>query len=207
MTKLNNQTYVGRALFSTFDKEGILPLAKCLIQNNWEIYATGGTANYLNQQGCLAKPVEELNGISPVLGGRVKTLDVKILGGLLWHKGNKKHDADAKKLQLEHFDLLVSSFYPFAKIAQTATTYQDVVEFIDVGGPSMLRAAAKNHLSVIPLVEKKDYQIVIDELMQGDGLPHCVNINTRHYLALQAFNHLINYDKEISMFLNKMIAK
>jgi phosphoribosylaminoimidazolecarboxamide formyltransferase/IMP cyclohydrolase len=193
-----------RALFSTYDKEGIVPLAKFLVEHNWEIFATQGTTAFLNENGCAAKPVEELNGIPIALGGRVKTLDVRILGGLLWDKNNTKYNADAEKLQLQHFDLLVSSFYPFATVAKNANTYNDVVEFIDVGGPSMLRAAAKNHLSVIPLVQKGDYQKVINELHKENGSPKGLTTATRHYLALQAFKHLIDYDKAIAGFMQKI---
>lgn len=198
----NQERLPYRALLSVSDKSALEELARFLIDMGWEIVATDGTAGYLEEKEINVTRVSKLLGFSQCLGHRVKTLDLRILGGLLWDKNNAKHNQEVKKLDFIHFDLLVASFYPFEKAVQKDYFRKEpVIEYIDIGGPTMLRSAAKNFNSVIPLVKKEDYKLIINKLKKAGGSPNGISSITRRKLALTAFKHLIHYDNTIASYL------
>src|SRR5581483_9441832 len=159
---------VRRALLSVSDKTGLLELASALAARNIEILSTGGTARLLSERGIAAREVSSYTGFPEIMDGRVKTLHPKIHGGLLGRRGID--DAVMQEHQIEPIDLLVVNLYPFAQtIARADATYADAVENIDIGGPAMLRAAAKNHAFVAVIVDPEDYAKVIAELDASGG--------------------------------------
>src|SRR5882757_2268382 len=159
---------VRRALLSVSDKTGLIELARELARRNIEILSTGGTAQLLTQNGVPVREVASYTGFPEIMAGRVKTLHPKIHGGLLGRRG--VDDAVMASHSIEPIDLLVVNLYPFAEtIARPDCTYPDAVENIDIGGPAMLRAAAKNHESVAVVVDPADYQMLLHELKAHDG--------------------------------------
>src|SRR6266403_5841863 len=159
---------VRRALLSVSDKTGLIELARELARRNIEILSTGGTAQLLTQNGVPVREVAAYTGFPEIMDGRVKTLHPKIHGGLLGRRGV---DEPVMALhEIEPIDLLVVNLYPFAEtVARPGCGYPQAIENIDIGGPAMLRAAAKNHEAVAGAVDPSDYQTVLDELETHDG--------------------------------------
>src|SRR5579862_8614931 len=154
---------VRRALLSVSDKTGLLDFARALAKRNIEILSTGGTAKLLADNGVPAREVSSYTGFPEIMGGRVKTLHPKIHGGLLGRRGID--EAVMALHGIEPIDLLVVNLYPFAEtVARPGCSYPEAVENIDIGGPAMLRAAAKNHEAVAVVVDPTDYQTVLAEL-------------------------------------------
>jgi phosphoribosylaminoimidazolecarboxamide formyltransferase/IMP cyclohydrolase len=188
---------VRRALLSVSDKTGLLELARALAARNIEILSTGGTAKLLADNGVPAREVSSHTGFPEIMGGRVKTLHPKIHGGLLGRRG--VDEAVMAQHGIEPIDLLVVNLYPFAAtIARPGCTYADAVENIDIGGPAMLRAAAKNHEAVAVVVDPADYQTVLDELEKNSG---GTTLATRSRLAAKAFGHTASYDTMVASYL------
>ena len=195
-----------RAILSVSDKTEIYNFSKDLIQMGWEVVGTKGTCDFLKERGLQAKVVDDLLGYSQCLGHRVKTLDLKVLGGLLWNKYNDQHNIDAARLGFIHFDLIVSSFYPFDQVKQDSSySDEEIIEYIDVGGPTMLRSAAKNFNSVIPIVEKEDYMPVVNALKSTNGNPNGISSDFRKKLAFKAFRSLHEYDSSIVSYFEHQI--
>ena len=187
---------VRRALLSVSDKSGVLELARELLKRNIEILSTGGTAKLLADNGVAVREVGSVTGFPEIMDGRVKTLHPKIHGGLLGRRGID--DAVMQEHQIEPIDLLVVNLYPFAQtIARAGATYADAVENIDIGGPAMLRAAAKNHAFVAVIVDPEDYAKVLAELDAGGG----TSLETRSRLAAKAFAHTARYDTVVAKYL------
>jgi len=187
-----------RALISVADKTGVVALAKSLIKINIQLLSTGGTAAVLRDAGVPVTDVSDVTGFPEIMDGRVKTLHPKIHGGLL---GRRDQDADAmSEHDIQAIDLLVVNLYPFeSTIAREDCTRADAIENIDIGGPAMLRAAAKNHAFVTAIVDPADYDVVIAELNNGDVT---VSEETRRRLATKAFGHTASYDAAIWMYLS-----
>ena len=186
-----------RALLSASDKTGILELARALQKLGFELVSTGGTAQMLAGAGIPVVEVAAETGFPEIMGGRVKTLHPKIHGALLGRAGTD--DAVMREHGIRPIDLLVVNLYPFAEtIARRDCSYADAVENIDVGGPAMLRAAAKNHDRVTVLVDPADYAGVLEELGVGD-----VSEATRRRLATKAFSHTAQYDTMVSTWLRQ----
>jgi phosphoribosylaminoimidazolecarboxamide formyltransferase/IMP cyclohydrolase len=181
---------VRRALLSVSDKSGLIDLARALAKRNIEILSTGGTARLLASNGVPVREVSNYTGFPEIMDGRVKTLHPKIHGGLLGRRGV---DEEVMALhQIDPIDLLVVNLYPFAEtVARPNCSYPEAVENIDVGGPAMLRAAAKNHDSVAVAVDPADYQVILDELEKNDGR---TSLATRSRLAAKVFAHTARYD-------------
>jgi len=187
---------VRRALLSVSDKSGVLELARELLKRNIEILSTGGTAKLLADNGVAVREVGSVTGFPEIMDGRVKTLHPKIHGGLLGRRGID--DAVMQEHQIEPIDLLVVNLYPFAQtIARAGATYADAVENIDIGGPAMVRAAAKNHAFVAVIVDPEDYAKVLAELDAGGG----TSPETRSRLAAKAFAHTARYDTVVAKYL------
>lgn len=195
----NNTTRpVQRALISVSDKTGILELSKALIEAGVEILSTGGTAKLLTENSLPVTEVSEHTGFPEMMDGRVKTLHPKIHGGILGRRGI---DDEVMKLNgIDPIDLIVVNLYPFeATIAKENCSLEDAIENIDIGGPTMVRAAAKNHAFVSIVVDPKDYSRVIAEINTGG-----ITKETRFDLAVKAFEHTSNYDGNIANYLGKI---
>lgn len=188
---------VRRALLSVSDKTGLVELARALAKRNIEILSTGGTAKLLSGSGVAVPEVSTYTGFPEIMGGRVKTLHPKIHGGLLGRRG--VDEAVMALHEIEPIDLLVVNLYPFAEtVARPGCGYPEAVENIDIGGPAMLRAAAKNHEAVAVAVDPADYRTVLDELETHEG---GTTLATRSRLAAKAFAHTARYDTMVASYL------
>ncbi len=191
---------VTRALLSVSDKAGLVELAKDLNCLGVELVASGGTANAIRDAGLPVLDVAELTASPEMLGGRVKTLHPKIHGGILARRDLAEDQADLEANAIRELDLVVCNLYPFeATVAQAGVTRSEAVEKIDIGGPSMIRSAAKNHAYVGVVCDPTDYQAIVTELREAGGL--CAA--TRRRLALKAFQHTASYDAAISQWLGE----
>jgi phosphoribosylaminoimidazolecarboxamide formyltransferase/IMP cyclohydrolase len=193
---------VRRALLSVSDKTGIVEFARELKERGIELLSTGGTAKLLIRHGVAVKEVAEHTGFPEIMGGRVKTLHPKIHGGLLGRRGM---DEDVMRDHgIEPIDLLAVNLYPFAAtVARADCSYDDAVENIDIGGPAMVRAAAKNHASVTVVVDPGDYRSLLDELAANQGSTREV---MRQKLAAKAFAHTAQYDAMVSAYFTGVIG-
>jgi phosphoribosylaminoimidazolecarboxamide formyltransferase / IMP cyclohydrolase len=195
-------TPVRRALLSVSDKTGIVEFARELKERGIELLSTGGTAKLLTSHGILVKEVAEHTGFPEIMGGRLKTLHPKIHGGLLGRRG--LDESVMTTHEIEPIDLLAVNLYPFAAtVSRADCTYEDAVENIDIGGPAMVRAAAKNHASVTVVVDPGDYRELLDELAANQG---GTNIAMRQKLAAKAFAHTAQYDAMVSAYFTGAIG-
>jgi len=186
-----------RALISVSDKRGIVDFATALAELGWEIVSTGGTAAVLRKAGIAVSSVDQVTGFPEILDGRVKTLHPAIHAGLLARPHLEGHRRELDTHGILSFGLVAVNLYPFqATIAHPSATLEDAIENIDVGGPSMLRSAAKNYENVIPVVDPTDYRWIIDLLRQGDVPPEC-----RRSLAAKVFGHTAEYDTAVAGYL------
>ncbi|MGO8787297.1 MAG: bifunctional phosphoribosylaminoimidazolecarboxamide formyltransferase/IMP cyclohydrolase [Terriglobia bacterium] len=193
---------ISRALISVSDKTGIVELASGLMSLDVELLSTGGTAKLLREKGLKVKDVSDFTGFPEMLDGRVKTLHPRVHGGLLAVRSNPQHQAQVKEHALEFIDMVVVNLYPFEKTAaKPGVTLEELIENIDIGGPSMLRSAAKNFEDVTVLVDAADYPVVLQELQKNSG---GVSRETRARLARKAFATTAAYDSAISSTLQKM---
>jgi phosphoribosylaminoimidazolecarboxamide formyltransferase/IMP cyclohydrolase len=188
---------VPRALISVSDKRGIVEFARGLVALNWAIVSTGGTAASLRKAGVPVVPVEQVTRFPEILDGRVKTLHPAIHAGLLARPDLPGHLRELEHHHLERFHLVAVNLYPFrATVAQPSATLEDAIENIDIGGPSILRAAAKNYEHVIPVVDPTDYRWVLEELGKGELPSDC-----RRALAAKVFGHTAEYDTAVAGYL------
>jgi phosphoribosylaminoimidazolecarboxamide formyltransferase / IMP cyclohydrolase len=192
---------INRALISVSDKTGIVPFARRLSEMGIEIVSTGGTANLLRKESVPHIQIEKFTGFPEILSGRVKTLHPKVHGGLLYLRGNPDHQRQAAENQIEAIDLVVVNLYPFeSTIAQPEVKMDEAIEQIDIGGPSMLRSAAKNYRSVTVVTDPGDYSAVLEEIEQHHGE---TNLATRERLAIKVFLTTAKYDQTIANFLSR----
>ncbi|HEX7027590.1 MAG TPA: bifunctional phosphoribosylaminoimidazolecarboxamide formyltransferase/IMP cyclohydrolase [Gammaproteobacteria bacterium] len=190
---------VKRALLSVSDKTGIVEFAKVLASRNVEILSTGGTAKLLSDNGIPVVEVSDYTGFPEMMAGRVKTLHPKIHGGLLGRRGTD--EGVMERHNIPPIDLVAVNLYPFEQtIARPASTFENAIENIDIGGPAMLRSAAKNHASVAVLVDTEDYAGVIREIESSGGISPV----TRFHLALKVFEHTARYDGAIANYLGSL---
>jgi phosphoribosylaminoimidazolecarboxamide formyltransferase / IMP cyclohydrolase len=195
-------TPVRRALLSVSDKTGIVEFARELKERGIELLSTGGTAKLLTSHGISVKEVAEHTGFPEIMGGRLKTLHPKIHGGLLGRRG--VDESIMTTHEIEPIDLLAVNLYPFAAtVSRPDCTYEDAVENIDIGGPAMVRAAAKNHASVTVVVDPGDYRELLDELAANQG---STNVAMRQKLAAKAFAHTAQYDAMVSAYFTGAIG-
>ncbi len=188
---------IKRALISVYDKSGILELVKFLRKNNVEIISTGGTFKYLKENNIEVTEISEITGSCEMLDGRVKTLHPIIHGGILAMRDNKEHMETLRERNIETIDMVVVNLYPFFEKVKEDLSFEEKVEFIDIGGPTMLRAAAKNFKDVVVLSNVLDYKRVINEIEEN----YDVSLKTRKVLAGKVFNLMSAYDAAISNFL------
>jgi phosphoribosylaminoimidazolecarboxamide formyltransferase/IMP cyclohydrolase len=186
---------ITRALLSVSDKAGLIDFAKQLAGYGVELVSTGGTAKALNDAGLDVIDVSQLTGFPEMMDGRVKTLHPKVHGGLLAIRGNKDHTAAMAQHHIRPIDLLVVNLYPFEATVAKGAAFDDCIENIDIGGPAMIRAAAKNHGDVTVVVEPTDYEKVLDEMARHKGM---VSLELRQRLAAKAYARTAAYDAAIS---------
>ncbi|MCY6960484.1 bifunctional phosphoribosylaminoimidazolecarboxamide formyltransferase/IMP cyclohydrolase [Clostridium brassicae] len=186
-----------RALISVFNKEGILDLAKFLVDKGVEVVSTGGTFKHLKENGIPVTEINEVTGFDEILDGRVKTLHPMIHGGILAIRDNKEHMEIIKEKNITPIDMVVVNLYPFFEKVKENLEFDEKVEFIDIGGPTMIRAAAKNFRDVIVLTDTKDYKEIMNQI-EAEGN---VDFATRKRLAGKVFNLMSAYDAAISNFL------
>jgi len=189
------------ALLSVADKTDLVELGRGLTELGWDLLASGGTARALEGAGLAVHKVSDWTGFPEVLGGRVKTLHPVIHAGLL-ARPTKEHMDELKGLGIRPIDLVACNLYPFAQtIAREGVTIKEAVEQIDIGGVTLLRAAAKNFARVTVLVDTSDYAVVLKELRQGS-----VSLEMRQRLAYKAFAHTATYDETIRDYLRRHFA-
>jgi phosphoribosylaminoimidazolecarboxamide formyltransferase/IMP cyclohydrolase len=189
------------ALISVYDKKGLTPFAKDLKKLGFEIISSGGTAKFLRKAGVRVTEVVKITKYPHMLGGRVKTLHPLIHGGILADRTNKEHLKDIKKFKITPFDVVVCNLYPFEEtISKKDFTHAEAIENIDIGGPAMVRASAKNHKNVAIVVDPDDYKKILDELKAGG-----ISLGTREKLALKAFKHTAQYDMLISRYFSSRL--
>jgi phosphoribosylaminoimidazolecarboxamide formyltransferase/IMP cyclohydrolase len=190
-----------RALISVSNKAGCVEFARALHELGFEIVSTGGTFKTIKEAGVPVRYVTEITGFPEILDGRVKTLNPYIHGGILARR-TPEHLAQLKEHNIGTIDLVAVNLYPFKEtIAKPDVTLQDAIENIDIGGPTMVRAAAKNHESVTIIVNPERYNEVIAEMKEKGA----VSPETRFKLAAEAFAHTADYDSCISAYLNKLL--
>lgn len=188
---------IKRALISVFKKDGILELASFLAEMGVEIISTGGTYRYLKDNNIKVVEVSEITGFDEILDGRVKTLHPVIHGGILAIRENEEHMRVIESKGIAPIDIVVVNLYPFFEKVNDNITFEDKVEFIDIGGPTMIRAAAKNFKDVIVLTDTNDYKVIMEKLKENGD----VDYNTRKYLAGKVFNLMSAYDAAVGNFL------
>ncbi|MRX80753.1 bifunctional phosphoribosylaminoimidazolecarboxamide formyltransferase/IMP cyclohydrolase [Enorma shizhengliae] len=198
---MGSEGRIERALISVTDKTGIVEFAHALVENfGVEVISTGGTAKVLEEAGISVTPIEEFTGFPEMMDGRVKTLHPKVHGGLLARRDSKKHMAEAEEHGIKMIDLVCVNLYEFEKtVAQPDVTFEDAIEHIDIGGPSMLRSAAKNNDSVTVVCDPADYDAILEEMHVHGG---ATTKNTRRRLAAKVYTRTAAYDTAISMWLN-----
>ena len=187
-----------RALFSVSDKTGLVEFAKGLVESGWEIIATGGTQKLLEDSGVKTTGISDVTGFPEICGGRVKTLHPRVHGGLLGRRDNPGDMAQLKENGIETIDMVCVNLYPFeATVAKPGCTLEDAVEHIDIGGPSMLRSAAKNFAAVTVVCDPGDYVVVLDEIRRFGN----TDIDTRIKLSAKAYTHTAQYDAHIATYM------
>ena len=192
-----------KALISVSDKTGIQDFAKALVANGYDIISTGGTANVLAQAGIPVTSIDSVTGFPEMMDGRVKTLHPAIHGGLLARRDDPAHMTAASEHGIDMIDLVVVNLYPFeSTIQKPDVSLTDAIENIDIGGPSMLRSAAKNYHSVAVVVNPSRYHDVLADMSNGT-----VSESLRANLALEAFQHTARYDTVISNYLASVSSK
>ena len=190
---------IQRALISVYDKTDLLDIANALTQQGVEILSTGGTARHLRDAGIDIVDVSDYTGVPEMMDGRVKTLHPKIHGGLLAERDNAEHNAQAEAHGIGSIDMVICNLYPFeATVAKPDVTLPEAIENIDIGGPTMIRAAAKNYRHVAALTAPSQYPQIIADLETNDG---CVSEEQRFELAKAAFAHTAHYDTAIAAYL------
>ncbi|MBI5027208.1 MAG: bifunctional phosphoribosylaminoimidazolecarboxamide formyltransferase/IMP cyclohydrolase [Nitrospirae bacterium] len=190
---------IERALISVSNKQGIVEFARGLRALGIQILSTGGTAKTLRDAGIDIKDVSEYTGFPELLHGRLKTLHPKIHGGLLWRRDNPEDEKEIKAHAIGSIDLVVVNLYPFEEtVSKTDVTFDEAIENIDIGGPTMLRAASKNFRDVTVIVDPEDYTSVLKEIKNSQG---GVSYQTKFYLAQKVFEHTARYDTLIANYL------
>lgn len=187
-----------RALISVSHKDGVVEFARGLADLGWEILSTGGTFKMLKDNGINAIEVSQYTTSPEMFDGRVKTLHPRIHGGILYRRDLDAHRADASKYNINAIDLVCVNLYPFKATINRTDDFDEIIENIDIGGPAMIRSAAKNHQSVLVLTNQDDYALTLEKLRQNS-----VNLEFRRYLMIKAFSHTASYDAMIANYMNE----
>src|SRR6201984_1900098 len=192
---------IRRALISVSDKTGVAAFARALEGQGVDIISTGGTAVLLRKEKIPVREISSFTAFPEVLDVRVKTLHPRVHGGLLYKRGNARHEAEARECGFDPIDLVAVNLYPFeATVAKRGVTLAEAIENIDIGGPSMIRSAAKNYESVTVVVDPADYDVVLENMRKHEG---GTTLRLRERLAIKAFLRTAEYDRVIANFLNE----
>ncbi|MBK8217742.1 MAG: hypothetical protein IPK71_28785 [Myxococcales bacterium] len=194
--------HVRRALLSVWDKTGIVELARCLARHGTALYSTGKTASLLREAGLSVADVTELTGKPEAFGGRMKTLSYEISSGILFDRD--RDGAEAEKLGTIAIDMVVANLYPFAEYRDKGLPLPELVEYVDIGGPTMIRAAAKNYRHVASVVSPSAYAALVAEL---DATGGALSLDTRTKLMRAAFRATAEYDTQIAEHLDKLAGE
>jgi len=195
----NNKT-IKSALISVFSKDGLEPIVKKLNEQGVTIYSTGGTQKFINDLGIDVVPAEDITSYPSILGGRVKTLHPKIFGGILNRQDNAQDVAELIEFEIPQIDCVIVDLYPFEKTVASGASNQDIIEKIDIGGISLIRAAAKNYKDVICVSSVNDYQEFLELISEDNG---ATTENNRKHFAAKSFNVSSHYDSAIFNYFNK----
>jgi phosphoribosylaminoimidazolecarboxamide formyltransferase / IMP cyclohydrolase len=190
---------VRRAVISVSNKEGLSDLALCLKDYGVEVLSTGGTKKYLDGIGANPMEISAYTGFPEIMDGRVKTLHPKVHGGILNLRDNPEHQKAMEQLAIKPIDMIVVNLYPFREVVAKGCTFDEAIENIDIGGPSMIRAAAKNFRYVTVVVDPEDYGRVIANLKANDG---ATTEELRFYLAKKVYALTSEYDRAIHTYLS-----
>ncbi|MGZ3940026.1 MAG: bifunctional phosphoribosylaminoimidazolecarboxamide formyltransferase/IMP cyclohydrolase, partial [Flavisolibacter sp.] len=188
------------ALISVFYKDGLEPLVRELKNQGITIYSTGGTQNFIENLEIEVVPVEDLTSYPSILGGRVKTLHPSVFGGILGRRNNPQDLQEMKEFQIPIIDLVIVDLYPFQETVASTTDEKAIIEKIDIGGPSMIRAAAKNFSDVAVIASKDDYSTLVDLLQTQEG---ALTLEQRKSFAAKAFRIVADYDIAINNYFNQ----
>ncbi|MGE5388142.1 MAG: bifunctional phosphoribosylaminoimidazolecarboxamide formyltransferase/IMP cyclohydrolase, partial [Hyphomicrobiales bacterium] len=199
-----DQRKIARALLSVSDKTGLVEFARALAGHGVELVSTGGTRKALADAGLAVKDISDLTHFPEMMDGRLKTLHPKVHGGLLAIRENPEHEAAMLAHDIAPIDLLVVNLYPFEATLAKGAPFDECVENIDIGGPAMIRAAAKNHAYATVVVDPADYPTVLDALDRNDG---AVPYEVRQRLAAKAFARTAAYDAAISTWFAKTVGE
>ncbi|MBA4418633.1 MAG: IMP cyclohydrolase [Syntrophus sp. (in: bacteria)] len=192
---------IGRAVISVSSKDGLSELALFLKESGVEILSTGGTKKFLDSIGVNPIEVSAYTGFPEIMDGRVKTLHPKVHGGILNIRDNAEHQKAMETLSIKHIDMIVVNLYPFKEVISKGCTFEEAIENIDIGGPSMIRAAAKNHKFVTVVVDPDDYSKVIEDMKAHNGE---TTEDLRFYLARKVFSITSDYDSAIFKYLSEI---
>ena len=192
---------IKKALISVSDKKNLKKLLKILAKNKIEIISSGGTYKEIKKLKFKCLEISDYTGSPEILGGRVKTLHPKIHAGILSKRNNKSHKNDMNNNKFEEIDLVVVNFYPFEKTLEQTHNHLKIIENIDVGGPTMVRAAAKNYNDVAVITSSNQYNELIDEMEKNKG---STSLDFREKLSLEAFSETAYYDAVIANYFNKI---
>jgi phosphoribosylaminoimidazolecarboxamide formyltransferase/IMP cyclohydrolase len=187
------------ALISVFYKDGLEPIVKLLAELGVTIYSTGGTQSFIEKLGIKVVPVEDLTTYPSILGGRVKTLHPLVFGGILGKRDDETHIAEMKQYKIPEIDLVIVDLYPFEETVASTTDEKAIIEKIDIGGPSMIRGAAKNHKDVVVVANKADYPLLEKILIEQKGE---TSLEQRRLFAIKAFDVCTAYDTAISNYFH-----
>lgn len=193
------QKKIHSALISVFYKDGLEKIVEQLQKNDVTIYSTGGTQDFIEKLGVKCVPVESLTSYPSILGGRVKTLHPSVFGGILGKRNDETHLAEMKQYNIPEMDLVIVDLYPFEETVKGTSDENLIIEKIDIGGPSMIRAAAKNHRDVVVVAAKNDYPLLVGILESQNGE---TTLEQRRMFAIKAFDVCTGYDTAISSYFN-----
>lgn len=194
---------IERAIISVSNKANLSDLVLCLKDYGVEILSTGGTKKYLDGIGVSPIEVSSYTGFPEIMDGRVKTLHPKVHGGILNLRDNREHQLAMESLDIKPIDMIVVNLYPFKETIARGCTFEEAIENIDIGGPSMIRAAAKNFKYVTVVVDPEDYPVVIENIRTNNG---ATTQNLRFYLAGKVFQLTSDYDRAIHTYLSGIKA-
>ncbi len=191
-----------RALLSVFDKSGIVPLASRLLEHGYQLISTGGTAATLKAAALPITPIQQVSGNPESFGGRMKTISFAVEAAILFHR--ERDAAEARGLGIEPIDVVVCNLYPFRQAWEHGLSMEELMEKVDIGGPTMLRAAAKNHAFVAAICDPSDYPAIMRELDSNSGT---ISPETRRNLMRKAFNHTADYDSTIAVAMDQSAGR
>ena len=197
--KMSTTKKIQSALISVFSKDGLEPIVRKLHEQNVTLYSTGGTEDFIKNLGIPVVPVEDITSFPEILGGRVKTLHPKIFGGILNRQDNESDVQQMKEFDIPQIDLVIVDLYPFEKTVASGASEQDIIEKIDIGGISLIRAGAKNFKDTVIVASVNEYSLLLDLITEQDG---ATTLENRRLLATKAFHVSSHYDGAIFNYFN-----